>query len=144
MKKGNPKISEFTKVTYTKRMPLPLHPAWDHIKLDCVRYATEAQNFVKDFRTKAEAESFVQDMKDEANSQSTFGWHEEGTLDGEPTIETFATEIKVVVTDAKYVSDRVINYDLYIDGKYYQTYNDVIEVLDAKAKNELHIKLTSK
>jgi len=43
-------------------------------------------------------------------------------------------EIKRVSTKEENVSLRTISYDLYVNGKYENTYNDINDVLDARDK----------
>jgi len=46
-------------------------------------------------------------------------------------------KIKRISTDEENVSQRHVSYDLYIDGEYTQTYNDINDALEAKEQEEL-------
>lgn len=43
---------------------------------------------------------------------------------------TTTTEIKAVSTDEQNVSDRTVTYDVYINGAYDTTFDDVLEAME--------------
>lgn len=43
---------------------------------------------------------------------------------------TTTTEIKAVSTDEQNVSDRTVTYDVYVNGVYDTTFDDVLEAME--------------
>lgn len=55
---------------------------------------------------------------------------------GDFLVEGIKVEIKKKSSNEVNVSDRHISYDIYVDGKYHTTHNDINDALDHKERIE--------